>query len=361
MSFITSVATAIPPHQIAQKEIVKAMQMYLPLSEVEKRKLGVIYKASAIDYRYSVLETYTQPHFDKLLGETAPTTAKRMAAYQQYAPALSLQASSKVLAQRNLPATAITHLITFSCTGFYAPGLDIDLVQGLGLPTDTPRWHIGFMGCYATFNALRLADLICQADKNAKVLLAGVELCTLHLQHSNTEDALLSGALFGDGAASALVESTITEKMPSLAIEALHSEFYNNGANDMAWKIGNTGFDMRLSSYVPDLVQGEISGLIDRLLAKVNWKFSEIEHFAVHPGGRRILEAVEKALAISPAQNAHSYDVLRRYGNMSSVTVLFVLQQLMAQITPQDAGKRVLAMAFGPGLTIETGLLKIVA
>jgi len=360
MPYITCVATAVPPYKIAQTALAKAMKSYLPLSAKEKRIIDLVYKASAIAFRYSVLEGYTEIDSVHLLGETAPSTAKRMEAYQHFAPVLGLQASRQVLALRNLPAQDITHLITFSCTGFYAPGLDIDVVQGLGLPASTPRWHIGFMGCYAAFNALRLADTICQAEPNAKVLLVGVELCTLHLQHNTTEDAILSGALFADGATSFIVESAPAKHLPALQIEALHTALYPQGAKDMAWQIGDTGFDMRLSAYVPTLLQGEMKGMVEILLHKINAQDTEIDYFAIHPGGRRILEAAEKALHISPTDNAFSYAILREYGNMSSVTVLFVLERLLASLTDEDANKHVLSMAFGPGLTVEAGLFKVV-
>ena len=218
------------------------------------------------------------------------------------------------------------------------------------------------MGCYGAVNALRLADSIVRADPAARVLVVSVELCTLHFQKSPEPDHLVSNALFGDGAAAALVlGEPLPGGQPCLALQAFHCGLEPAGLADMAWHIGDFGFEMTLSGYVPALIEGGIGALVARLLHELPVPAQAIRHFALHPGGRKILEAIEKALGLSAHDNRHAYQVLREYGNMSSATVLFVLRELLAHATPADHCAPVLSCAFGPGLTMEAMLLEICA
>jgi alpha-pyrone synthase len=241
----------------------------------------------------------------------------------------------------------------------YAPGLDIELVQALGLNRSVQRTCINFMGCYAAMNALKLADAFCQADAGARVLIVCAELCTLHFQKSASKDDLVSNALFGDGAAAVLVQAQPATSGPSLALEAFHCGLQPEGAPDMAWHINDFGFEMTLSSYVPSLIQQGIRQLTDELLARLPVELADIQHFAIHPGGRKILETIETELDLTRYDNRFAYGVLRDYGNMSSATVLFVLRDLLRTLTPAQAGDAVLSFAFGPGLTLEALLLKV--
>jgi alpha-pyrone synthase len=255
-------------------------------------------------------------------------------------------------------ASEITHIITVSCTGMYAPGLDIELIEALALPTSTQRYNINFMGCYAAFNGLKLADAICKSTPDALVLLVCVELCTIHYQKSKNYDQWVSNALFGDGAAAVLLDSKNPSNEKALSLENFYCDIAPEGKDEMAWHVGNTGFEMILSSYVPSLVRLGIKQLTNALLLNTGCSIQDVDYFAIHPGGKKILTAVEDALGIKKEDNRFAYEVLKQYGNMSSPTVLFVLSAIFEQLTNADHDKTILSVAFGPGLTMESMLLK---
>ncbi|RZL15759.1 MAG: type III polyketide synthase [Hymenobacter sp.] len=366
-SYLGAIGTATPVHRLAQPTIAGFMAGALELDAAGTRKLGALYRVSGIAHRHSVLADYGRENgdyefFPNTPGlEPFPSVSQRMAAYRREALPLALAAVQDSLRQApDVALTSLTHLITVSCTGMYAPGLDIELVTTLGLATSVRRTCVNFMGCYAAVNALRLADTIVRADPAARVLVVSVELCTLHFQKSHEPDHLVSNALFGDGAAACLV---LGQPLPgrSLALRAFHCGLAPEGTKDMAWHIGDFGFEMTLSGYVPALIQGGIGQLLNELLQDLPVRRADIRHFALHPGGRKILEAIEQALGLSKDDNRYAYQVLRDYGNMSSATVLFVLRELLAATTPADAGAPVLSCAFGPGLTMEAMLLEVVA
>lgn len=368
-SYLGAIGTATPPHRLAQPTIAGFMAEALELDAGGTRKLRALYRVSGIEHRHSVLADYgrdngTYEFFPNTPGlEPFPSVGLRMAAYRREALPLALAAVRDSLRQApGIEAASLTHLITVSCTGMYAPGLDIELVTALALPPSVRRTCVNFMGCYAAVNALRLANDICRADPAARVLVVSVELCTLHFQKSHDPDHLVSNALFSDGAAACLVlGQPLPGPTPWLALQAFHCGLAPEGVRDMAWHIGDFGFEMTLSGYVPALIERGIGQLTADLLKDLPVRREDIRHFALHPGGRKILEAIEKALGLSRADNRYAYQVLRDYGNMSSATVLFVLRELLAAATPADNGAPVLSCAFGPGLTMEAMLLKICA
>ncbi|MVN76297.1 type III polyketide synthase [Hymenobacter sp. HMF4947] len=364
-SYLGAIGTATPSHCLPQPVIADFMARALALDAAGTRKLRALYRVSGIEQRYTVLPDYGRADgayefFPNTPGlEPFPSVQPRMAAYRREALPLALTAARASLAQvPGMEAASLTHLITVSCTGMYAPGLDIELVAALGLAPSVRRTCVNFMGCYAAVNALRLADSIVRADPASRVLVVSVELCTLHFQKSHEPDHLVSNALFGDGAAAALV---LGQRFPTpcLALQAFHCGLEPAGVQDMAWHIGDFGFEMTLSGYVPGLIEGGIGQLLAGLLHDLPVRRQDIRHFALHPGGRKILESIEKALGLSKEDNCHAYQVLRDYGNMSSATVLFVLRELLAAATPLDNGAPVLSCAFGPGLTLEAMLLEI--
>jgi predicted naringenin-chalcone synthase len=366
-SYLCAIGTANPPHRIPQPQIANFMAGALQLNEADSRKLRALYRVSGIAQRYTVLPDYGREHgqYEFFANtpdlEPFPTVGQRMAQYRQHALPLSVQAVRECLRQQpSLNLSGITHLVTVSCTGMYAPGLDIELVAALGLNPNVQRTCVNFMGCYAAVNALKLANAFCRADANAQVLIVSTELCTLHFQKSHEDDHLVSNALFGDGAAAAIVMGKPAPNGVSLALEAFHCGLEPDGHQDMAWHINNFGFEMTLSSYVPHLIQRGIRQLTDQLLENLPVELSDIHAFAIHPGGRKILETIEQELGLSAYDNRFAYEVLRDFGNMSSATVLFVLQKLLHSLTPADAGAPVLSFAFGPGLTLEAMLLKVV-
>ena len=364
MSYITAIGTATPPNKFSQATIAEFMLQAMQLQGDDQKKLRMLFRATGIESRYSVLNDYGKREGFEFYSnakdfEPFPTTKKRIHLFQQHALHLSLRAISSCLTKtKDLDVKTITHLVVVSCTGMYAPGLDIDLVKALKLNSTIHRTCINFMGCYASFNALKLADAFCRTEASAKILVVCTELCTLHFQKENTENNMLANALFADGSAALLVES---EPRPGVNMvpESFYCDLSAAGEQDMVWSIGDLGFEMHLSSYVPEVIRSGIGKLTTALLSTISQRLTDITYFAIHPGGKKILETIEQELNLSKEQNSFSYHVLKKFGNMSSPTVLFVLHDIMQSLQAADDGKRILSFAFGPGLTLESMVLKI--
>lgn len=366
-SFIVGIGTATPGHRLSQKEILRFMVKAHGLDESQARQLEILYRASGIRNRYSVLSDYGSssedfnfyPKNDAL--QPFPAISHRMDKYRKEALPLCIKAVGD-LGERLKSGTGwtsgISHLITVSCTGMYAPGLDIDLMEHFGLNPSVQRTAINFMGCHAAINALKIADIICKTEPQATVLIVCVELCTLHFQNQASEDNLLANALFSDGAAAILVKGEAPAGL-SIRPDNFRSAVDYSGRKDMAWQIGNFGFEMKLSAYVPEIIRSGIKELTTQLLQHPEYSAVAIDFFAIHPGGKKILEAIEQALGISKTNNKAAYEVLRSFGNMSSPTVLFVLKEVWDQLSASDKGKKILSFAFGPGLTMESMLLEV--
>ncbi len=364
MSYITSIGTANPPHRFTQRTIADFMVHTMNLNTEDARKVHALYRATGIETRYSVLGDYGRENgydFFPNNGTSTPfpSTKQRLELFRKHSLELSLASINQCLEKVvSLKKSEITHLIVVSCTGMYAPGLDIDLVNALGLNTTISRTCINFMGCYAAFNALKLADTFCANEKNAKALVVCTELCSIHFQKENTEDNMLANALFADGSAALLVEA-----QPRNGINLKPISFYCDLATDgeqaMAWTVGDWGFEMKLSTYVPEVIQSGIKKLTESLLERISQNLSDVSYFAIHPGGKKILEVIEQELNISKDSNRHAYEILKQYGNMSSPTVLFVLNEVCKTLNGKDQNKNILSFAFGPGLTLESMLLQI--
>lgn len=355
---------ANPPHRISQGQAARFICSALEMEEQDRRKLNALYKASGISQRYSVLDDYNkEPGFYSFFPnsrrlEPFPTVGQRMQLYRQHAPNLAVEAVKDCMKMREEQLQEVTHLITVSCTGMYAPGIDIELIEKLGLSRNIQRLAINFMGCYAAFNALKAGDAICKSDRDAKVLIVCVELCSIHFQKHTSLDHLISNAIFGDGAAAVLLEPQAAGKT-SLSLEAFYCDIAMEGRNDMAWQIADFGFEMTLSSYVPSLIKEGIKRLTENLFRKIDASIEDTNLYAIHPGGRKILEAIEEALGISKHDNRYAYEVLNNYGNMSSPTVLFVLHKIFHEAANPPENSNIVSFAFGPGLTLEAMALKI--
>jgi predicted naringenin-chalcone synthase len=291
----------------------------------------------------------------------APSTGARNAFYAREAPGLFVEAARRAVeACPGLGPDAVTHLVTASCTGFYAPGPDLDVVRGLGLPASVKRSHLGFMGCCAAFPALRQAAEICGADPGAVVLVVCAELCSIHLRTAEDPDTIRGASLFADGAAAAVVTGADAAPAPAeppapvLRLDRFETMVTPTGGEEMAWSIGDLGFEMVLGSYVPQIIGTHIEEATAPLVGEDR---AAVRHWAIHPGGRSILDRVEDALGLSPEQLEPSRAVLRDYGNMSSATVLFVLREILRAPMEEDE-ETVCGMAFGPGLTVETALMR---
>jgi predicted naringenin-chalcone synthase len=357
LSKIISIGSAVPSFKHKQRDISNFMQRVYALNENENRKLRFLYHQSGIDYRYSVVSDYGQninnwqfyPPSENL--EPFPSLEKRMAWYNTYAPQLSVDAIQKCIGDK-ISSSQISHFITVSCTGMSAPGLDLQVMELMPFSKNIFRTSINFMGCYAAIHALKIANAICIADPAAKVLIVCTELCTLHFQQASTMDNIASSLLFSDGSAAALITGD------SYAGEGVHlkhfyAEVLPKGKKDMAWELSSSGFLMTLSNYIPDLIEEDFKTLTTNALSQCNLSFDSISHWCIHPGGKRILEAVGKSLQIEKEKLEPCYSVLKDYGNMSSPTILFVLERMMHDL---DFRKKntIFSAAFGPGLTIET-------
>jgi predicted naringenin-chalcone synthase len=266
-----------------------------------------------------------------------------MARYEAEAPALADLAFARLGLEAEAPR--ITHLVVATCTGFVAPGLDRHLVERHGLPRGVERTMVGFMGCQAAINALKLAWHIVRSEPEARVLVVCLELCTLHLQNTAALEQLLCFLLFADGCAAAIVSA----KPVGLRVEGFRSLVMPEAAEMITWRIGNEGFDMTLSGMVPITLAHALPDFAPAMLDGAS--VAEVDLWAVHPGGRSILDGVQSGLDLPPEALATSRAVLRSHGNMSSATVMFVLAAMMEGAT---AGQRGVAMAFGPGLSAET-------
>ena len=358
MSKIVSIGTAIPEYRHEQEKIFEFMSRVYAINETEKRKLKFLYKYSGIKNRYSVLNDYSLPASEWKFFiptenlEPFPSIEKRMKSFREHAAPLSLKAINNCL--NDFQDQAITHLITVSCTGMSAPGLDLELMELLGLPATTWRTSVNFMGCYAAIHALKLADAICKSDTKANVLIVCVELCTLHFQKKYNPDNISSGILFGDGAAAVLV--TGNKEIAGMNIEHFYSSVSLKNKQEMVWEMSSSGFLLTLSGYIPDLIEEDFGGFVNDALNGTDLKKEDITHWCIHPGGKKILEAVHNSLQFTNGQLQHCYDVLNDYGNMSSPTVLFVLQRIQQALNNKERNN-IFGAAFGPGLTIETFIL----
>jgi predicted naringenin-chalcone synthase len=360
MSRIISIGTALPAYRHRQQNILEFMlNAYQPEAE-DRRKISLLYERSGIETRYAVIPDYSVPvnervFYPKSLDiEPFPGLDQRMELYNTHATNLSIQAINNCVADR-FDTKDLTCLITVSCTGMSAPGLDISVMQRLQLPSNIQRSSVNFMGCYAAIHALKMADNICRADENAKVMIVCTELCTIHFQKTCEMDSIASGLLFADGAAAALVTGDNFSD-EGVNINNFYSEVALNGQDDMAWNLSEKGFLMRLSSYIPKLLQSGITPLLQNALKAGGFSRNDITRWAIHPGGRKILENIQKELQLSGDDLKVSFDVLREYGNMSSPTILFVLKRLIENLN--GSHEKIFAAAFGPGLTMETLILE---
>ncbi len=363
-SNIIGIGIANPPYKRAQHEVAELICEGFQLKASQKKALKAIYKASGIEYRNSVIADYVRApgdfqFFPNHYEDKFPSTSERMKLYQISALPLALAAISNCFSSvEAFDKNEITHLITISCTGMYAPGIDIEIVQQLGLNSSTKRTAINFMGCYGAFNGLKVADAFCKADPNAKVLMVSVELCSIHFQNDFSLENVISNAIFADGAAAVLIQRQTVQQQKHFKLESFYTDLVPNTEQEMAWSIGDYGFDMVLSAYVPKVIKYGISVFTEKLLSQSNWSFNDIDYYAIHPGGLKILQSCEESLNITKEDNKFSYEVLRNFGNMSSATVLFVLKNIWDTLGNHTHNKNIFSCAFGPGLTLESMLIK---
>lgn len=362
MTSIIGLATALPVHSVSQEESCSHAAAFTCESDREKAVLQRLYRRTEIDRRGSVVAeresltaggTASASFFPppKSKSDKGPTTSQRMDAYDAHAKLLSLSACRQALAGAQTYPDEITHLITVSCTGFAAPGFDLHLLNELPLNRDTYRTHIGFMGCHGTMNALRVAQgFLKDKDERTKILLCATEICSIHFQYSKSPHDILANSLFADGAAALILANapgrfTYKDSM-SCVVES--------SEDAMSWRIGDYGFTMSLSAEVPRLIESRLPHVLENWLRKNDLSTRDIAAWAIHPGGPRIIDAVERSLQLAPELTKPSRDILAECGNMSSPTVLFILKRILAC---QKRRFPCVILGFGPGLTIEAALL----
>jgi predicted naringenin-chalcone synthase len=355
VAHVNAIGTAVPPHQV-HDAFVGFVRSTLADAK-QQRLFDRMVARAGIERRFSFIEPEVLP--DGQITDTErfyglgdwPSTGERMARYERWAPELAVQAIKAL--SPDIAGEGITHLVVASCTGFTAPGLDQQIIAATGIDPSVERSVVGFMGCYAAVNSLRLAHHFVRSEPAARVLVVNLELCTLHFQRTGDMERLLSMLLFGDGASAALVTADPT----GVALTDFRAAAIPGSAEAITWRIGDQGFDMHLDGQVPSLIAGALTAERARnddggILRGAQPE--EYDVWAVHAGGRTILDAVERAFDLPEAALRTSREVLRENGNMSSATLMFVLAAMLARRAPGQPPERGMGMAFGPGLAAES-------
>ncbi len=343
---ILALGTAVPHHQLQQSALGEWMAASFPEEPQVARMIRAAHARSGIETRHSCLPDYGVQSANsrfKLGGErtNSATTAERMAVYARESVPLGLEAAQKAIAtlarERQITtrdlADSITHLVAVSCTGFFAPGLDFALAKELQLRSTVDRQLIGFMGCAASFNGLRSAVQAVRSQPDALALVVCVELSSIHSYPDHSRDTIIASSLFADGAGAALVGLPQQQDRSYFLLNDFHTNIKPETETEMAWQIGDHGFTLRLSPRVPAHLAAIAPAALAELFAHGRPSF-----WAIHPGGRAIVERLAKIFALSAEATAATYGVLRRYGNMSSATTLFVLESLQAELNAQFQG-----------------------
>lgn len=339
MSFIQHIGTAVPKQSLTQPEFAEIYSSMTEDTDIQ-RKIKFLTARSAIQRRHCV-----EPDIKKLIELSLE---EKLETYHCNALELAEEAVTSNPAYDEHREN-ITDIIFISCTGMQAPGVEIDLIQKLGLSANVRRYNVNFMGCYAALTGLRMAKDIC-ATAGRTVLMISVELCTLHFQHQFIDDYLLSNSIFADGAASVIITSE--QNTAKCKLEDFESRLIPASKDEMSWKISPSGFLMTLSGEVPKKIS---KSLIERQLFN---KEANSVGWAIHPGGKQIVDGIKATLDLDESEVTASRKVLLENGNMSSATILFVLEEMLRN--RPSAKEEFIACAFGPGLTLESALLSYV-
>lgn len=366
MSRIISIGTAVPQYGAKQPSILDFMHEAYN-DEEASRKLNILFSRSGIGTRYSSLPDFMDGEFEHRLFHRyreIPRVEERLNVYKENALPLAISAIQNSVEKlgTTIADFNFTHLITVSCTGLYSPGVDTGLITELGLPRDIFRTGVNFIGCNAAFHALKIADLIAQVQAEARILVVCIELCTIHFQPKNNNDNLLSNTIFGDGGAAAIVTSdsfASSHGYKGLVIDGFYSVLYDMAKDLMSWDITPVNFEMILDTELPGFI-GSIAGeIVQKAGEKLQFDPASIDKWAIHPGGKKILDNFKIKLKLSDDDLRFSYAVLNNYGNMSSPTVLFVINEILkAHPLP---GEQIFSVGFGPGITIDSALLTYVS
>lgn len=357
--------TAVPDCILLQEEALNLARLLCAQTEEQLTWLPNLYNHTGIKTRRIVLDrniiedifqkkNTTQSPFipTGLCNDHGPTTAQRMEHYQRLGTPLALEASRQAIDDAKIEVEKLTHLITVTCTGFFAPGFDYHLIKNLELHPSISRTQVGFMGCHGTLNGLRVAHAFVRSQPNAKVILSSLELCSLHYHYGWEPQKIVANSLFADGAASVVLGISESNCEKTWKLASSGSYILPDSVNAMTWEIGNHGFDMTLAKQVPGLIQKYLKPWLESWLGQSGLKCEDVKSWALHPGGPRILSAIEEALELPPTASAYSRDILANYGNMSSATLLFILKKM----AESNAKRPCVALGFGPGLAVEAAL-----
>jgi predicted naringenin-chalcone synthase len=360
--WISGIGTALPPHRITSADASAIAKRYACETPAQERLFQTMYRRAGVETRHSVVLQASGGDLERrqtFFGDAHPTTLDRMQKYEAEAGALAVAAGRSALRESGLAPGRVTHLVTVSCSGFSAPGTDIALMKQLALSPEVARTHVGFMGCHGALNGLRVARGFVGADPEACVLLCAVELCSLHHQYGWDAEKIVANALFADGAAAVVGVSgsgplPVADSDPgAFRVIASGSVLIDDSEDAMSWRIGNHGFEMTLSPRVPELICRHLRPWLEGWLARHGLSIATVGSWAVHPGGPRILSAVGEAAGLGRDALEVSQQTLANYGNMSSPTVLFILDRLRRTHAPRPC----VALAFGPGLAVEAAIL----
>jgi predicted naringenin-chalcone synthase len=367
---ILGLGTALPRYPFTQKEAANVIASFFCETDEQRRMLPVLFRKAGVAQRHSVLaerlseegpiQTFYPPSAG--LADRGPTTGQRMQVYRRESIPLALEASQRALDEAAVLSRDINQIITVSCTGFTAPGLDIALIKSLGLKPTIPRLHVGFMGCHGVFNALQAASAVVAAEHRSRVLICAVELSSLHLHYGWDPDSIVPHALFADGAGALvcasprLVPASGACERPGDLWEAtaFGSCLFPDSEHAMTWNIGDHGFEMTLSVDVPDLIARNLRPWMEAWLRRNDLQIKDVRSWAIHPGGPRILTAVRDGLGLTDEDLADCQAVLADHGNMSSPTILFILDRLRRRSAPRPC----VALSFGPGLIAEAAIFQ---
>ncbi|WP_314584807.1 type III polyketide synthase [Paenibacillus terrigena] len=354
MIAMTGIGTALPPYRMDQADTTRRIVDALSSNPDSARWARRIFKQCGVETRYTcepdlLNEASACRYLPKEDRSEVPSTAERMAVYKRESVPLAISAARDALADAKMNADRITHLITVSCTGQFLPGIDAALVRELGLAPSVMRIPLTFIGCAAGMKAICLSKQLVSGDPKANVLIVCVELCTLHIQPSGDRDALFGASFFGDGASACVIGAVGPQHQQVYLLGDDHTVLLPGGADEMIWEVGNDGFDLYLSPNIPRLIGEYVPAEVSRLIGE-----DHLELWAIHPGGKGIIEVLQSRYGLSDEQVAPSLGVLRDIGNVSSATILFVLKKMREQLRKQGTARAAgLALAFGPGLTAE--------
>lgn len=359
---LIDIATASPPYKVSQEKAAFELKKRMTGSNAAGRLIDMAAVYSGIEERFIVIPDGENSLKEKFYSSNgnfiSPDTKQRMDEYEKWSKLLTKEAVQKLIDTTGFSAEKLTKIITISCTGFFAPGLDYFLINEFSFPLTIKRTNIGFMGCAAALVGLNSVLEIMTNTTESNVIVVSVELCSLHLHTEPSRDNILANMIFADGCAAALFSNSryYTSK-GRLDLICTNSILFQNSSEYMSWKIGNMGFEMMLSSDLPKIILSEAAPALKEILFKLDISYKDIKHWALHPGGRAILDSLQKGLELSDEQMTASRTVLRNYGNLSSASILFVLKDLLNSNSIKK-DELCCAVAFGPGLTMETAIFK---